>query len=147
VAERRVLPVLDDLAGRRTRFLDAFVTTPIYAASRASIFTGTRERRLACTFGTPPLDPELLTRVRAHCDELAGSLEVSDQEPGPHDRLAEGRPTSPGEDVGQRDPAVDGRQLERRALVATAALTGPGELHVLIPRPAPVKMNPMTRFR
>jgi hypothetical protein len=33
-------PVMDDLAASGTRFEYAFVTTPICAASRASIFTG-----------------------------------------------------------------------------------------------------------
>ncbi|MDY7109270.1 MAG: sulfatase [Planctomycetota bacterium] len=48
-------PVIDTLASDGVRFRNAFVTTPICAASRASVFTGLPERTHGYTFGTPPL--------------------------------------------------------------------------------------------
>jgi len=48
-------PVIDRLAEQGVRFANAFVTTSICAASRASIFTGLWERTHKTTFGTPPL--------------------------------------------------------------------------------------------
>ena len=53
-------PVLDDLAACGTRFDHAFVTSPICAASRASIFTGLYERAHGYTFTKPPLSSSLL---------------------------------------------------------------------------------------
>lgn len=52
-------PVMDGLAARGVRFENAFVTTPICAASRASILTGRREGRHGYTFGTPPMGAAL----------------------------------------------------------------------------------------
>jgi arylsulfatase A-like enzyme len=48
-------PNMDKLAAEGIRFEKAFVTTPICAASRASIFTGLYERKTGFTFGQPPL--------------------------------------------------------------------------------------------
>ena len=48
-------PHMDLLASQGFRFENAFVTTPICAASRASILTGVVERTHQNTFGTPPL--------------------------------------------------------------------------------------------
>lgn len=48
-------PVIDDLARRGVRFQNAFVTTSICAASRATLLTGLWERSHKYTFGTPPL--------------------------------------------------------------------------------------------
>lgn len=48
-------PHLDRLAAGGVRFTNACVTTPICAASRASIFTGLHERTHGYTFGTPPV--------------------------------------------------------------------------------------------
>ncbi|HMQ20879.1 MAG TPA: sulfatase [Planctomycetota bacterium] len=54
-------PNLDALAARGTRFANAYVTTPICAASRASILTGLYERTHGYTFRTRPL-------ASKHCD-------------------------------------------------------------------------------
>jgi arylsulfatase A-like enzyme len=43
-------PVIDRVASRGVRFVNAVVTTPICAASRASILTGAWERRHGYTF-------------------------------------------------------------------------------------------------
>jgi arylsulfatase A-like enzyme len=48
-------PNVDRLAGEGIRFERAFVTTPICAASRASILSGTYERTHTYTFTKPPL--------------------------------------------------------------------------------------------
>ena len=48
-------PNIDRLDGEGIRFERAFVTTPICAASRASILTGTYERTHTYTFTKPPL--------------------------------------------------------------------------------------------
>ncbi len=50
-----VTPNLDRLASEGMRFERAYVTTPICAASRASLLTGMVERTHGYTFGTPPL--------------------------------------------------------------------------------------------
>ncbi len=47
------------LSGGAMEFSNTFVTTPICAASRASILTGSYERRHKYTFGTPPLSTDL----------------------------------------------------------------------------------------
>ena len=54
-------PVIDSLAERGVRFENAFVTTSICAASRASIVTGVTERTHGQTFGKPPV-PEPIAR-------------------------------------------------------------------------------------
>lgn len=51
-------PNLDALAKDGTRFSNAFVTTAICAASRASILTGLHERTHRYTFGTKPITAE-----------------------------------------------------------------------------------------
>lgn len=48
-------PEMDELAAEGVRFEQAFVTTSICAASRASLFTGLVERTHRFTFITPPL--------------------------------------------------------------------------------------------
>ncbi|MEZ4825462.1 MAG: sulfatase [Bacteroidia bacterium] len=50
-------PEMDRLASEGTWFRKAFVTTPICAASRASILTGMYERTHGYTFQQPPLAP------------------------------------------------------------------------------------------
>ena len=54
-------PTIDRLASEGVRFENAFVTTAICAASRASLLTATREGTHGFTFGTPALS---LARVR-----------------------------------------------------------------------------------
>ncbi len=53
-------PVIDSMANEGVRFSNAFVTTSICAASRASIFTGMHERTHGFTFNTKPLAKEYL---------------------------------------------------------------------------------------
>jgi arylsulfatase A-like enzyme len=48
-------PNMDKLADGGVRFTNAFATTPICAASRASILTGLYERKHQFTFTTPPM--------------------------------------------------------------------------------------------
>lgn len=52
-------PVMDSLAERGVRFSNAFVTTPICAASRASLMTGRWEGSHGYTFGQPPMGPDI----------------------------------------------------------------------------------------
>ncbi|MBK8979997.1 MAG: sulfatase-like hydrolase/transferase [Planctomycetes bacterium] len=54
-------PNIDRIAARGVRFTNAFVTTSICAASRATILTGLYETAHRFTFGTPPLDAALPT--------------------------------------------------------------------------------------
>ncbi len=51
-------PNMDWLAQNGIRFENAFVTTPICAASRASLFTGLYERKHGYTFTKPPICKE-----------------------------------------------------------------------------------------
>jgi arylsulfatase A-like enzyme len=53
-------PEMDRLAKEGVRFENAFVTTPICAASRASLLCGMVERTHRYTFKTPPLADEFL---------------------------------------------------------------------------------------
>ncbi|WP_066965838.1 sulfatase [Microbulbifer sp. Q7] len=53
-------PNIDSLAEQGTRFNNAFVTTSICAASRASIMTGLYERKHGFTFNEPPLAKEFI---------------------------------------------------------------------------------------
>ena len=64
-------PHLDRLAAEGTRFLNAFVTTPICASS-AAVLTGLDERSHGFTFGTPALDEQ----------EVAGTYPVLLREAG-----------------------------------------------------------------
>ncbi|MEM7011749.1 MAG: sulfatase-like hydrolase/transferase [Verrucomicrobiota bacterium] len=54
-------PHIDSLSDRGVRFENAFVTTSICAASRASILTGLTERTHGYTFGKPPISGEDLS--------------------------------------------------------------------------------------
>jgi len=53
-------PNMDELARSGLYFQNAFVTTPICAASRASLFTGLYERTHDYTFGKPPLNDQYM---------------------------------------------------------------------------------------
>ena len=53
-------PNMDFLANNGIRFANAFVTTPICAASRASLFTGLYEHTHGYTFTKPPIAPEYI---------------------------------------------------------------------------------------
>jgi len=53
-------PEMDRLAEEGIYFKNAFVTTPICAASRASIMTGLYERKHEYTFTRPPLDEAMV---------------------------------------------------------------------------------------
>ncbi|HCC69813.1 MAG TPA: sulfatase [Bacteroidales bacterium] len=53
-------PNMDKLAREGIFFNNAFVTTPVCAASRASLFTGLYERTHDYTFGKPNLDDEYM---------------------------------------------------------------------------------------
>ena len=53
-------PNMDRLAGRGVRFANAFATTPICAASRATLLTGLWERAHGYTFQQPPLASSLI---------------------------------------------------------------------------------------
>lgn len=65
-------PVIDSLADDGVRFRNAFVTTSICAASRASILTGLYERTHQYTFGTPPLSPAFMAESYPALLQAAG---------------------------------------------------------------------------
>lgn len=76
-------PTMDALAARGVRYENAFVTTAICAASRATVLTGTHRIRHGFTFGTPPLSEELcrqsypyLLRKGGYRTALVGKLGV-----------------------------------------------------------------------
>ncbi len=65
VSNRVITPEMDRLAREGTYFSHAIATTPICAASRASIFTGQQERTHGYTFGKPALDSSTIDHVYA----------------------------------------------------------------------------------
>ncbi|SVA95174.1 uncharacterized protein METZ01_LOCUS148028, partial [marine metagenome] len=86
-------PNIDRLASEGVRFENAFVTTPICAASRASLLTGLVERTHQSTFGTPPLAVRftdgsypVLLREAGYRTGFVGKFGV-DTEPGAVDKM------------------------------------------------------------
>ena len=86
-------PTIDALAAEGTRFTNAFVTTAICAASRATILTGVPERSHRFTFGTPPLAVRftdrsypVLLREAGYRTGFVGKFGV-DTEPGAVDKM------------------------------------------------------------
>ncbi len=86
-------PTMDRLATEGVRFENAFVTTPICAASRASLLTGMVERTHRFTFGTPPLAAQfvdqsypVLLRQAGYRTGFIGKLGVA-TEPGATDAM------------------------------------------------------------
>ena len=65
-------PNLDRLAADGIRFPNAFVTTPISAASRASILTGMYERKHTYTFTKPPVKADLLRETYPYLLKKSG---------------------------------------------------------------------------
>ncbi len=77
-------PNMDSLAAEGVRFTNAFVTTSICTASRASIFNGTYQRIHRYNFGTPPLSAEMtdisyptLLKVAGYRTGLIGKFGVT----------------------------------------------------------------------
>jgi hypothetical protein len=66
------MPEMDALAREGVRFRNAFVTSPICAARRASLFTGTYERTHRSTFKTPPCWTALRPRTNELRDRYGG---------------------------------------------------------------------------
>lgn len=65
-------PTIDKLAQNGTRFANAFVTTSICAASRASIFTGLYECKHDYTFGKAPVKKEYVQASYPYLLKKAG---------------------------------------------------------------------------
>lgn len=65
-------PNMDKLAAEGLYFENAFVTTPICSASRASLFTGLYERTHDFTFGKPPLQDAYMANSYPNLLKKAG---------------------------------------------------------------------------
>jgi arylsulfatase A-like enzyme len=91
-------PEMDRLAAEGTRFVNAFVTSSICAASRASIFTGQYERAHRCNFHTGCLrraqleqSYPMLVRKAGYYTGFIGKYGVEYAPPGKPPRDVEGR--------------------------------------------------------
>ncbi len=70
--EQIYTPNMDRLAKDGIRFQNAFVTTPICAASRATILTGLYEGTHTYTFTKPPVKPDLLRETYPYLLKKSG---------------------------------------------------------------------------
>lgn len=84
-------PVIDSMAKEGVRFENAFVTTSICAASRASLFTGLYERTHQFTFNTKPLANQfmnnsypVLLREAGYHTGFIGKFGVEVEDYNPH---------------------------------------------------------------
>ena len=119
-------PHLDALAASGTRFTNAFATTPICAASRASLFTGLYERTHRMTFGTPPLADRfvdmsypVLLREAGYRTGFSGKFGIS-VHPGAEDRMFDD--FVPMTQPPYFQPGPDGRMRHLTDLEGDAAL-------------------------
>jgi arylsulfatase A-like enzyme len=94
-------PTLDRMAREGVRFENAFATTPICAASRASILTGLYERTHGYTFTRPPLARALvrasypaLLRRSGYRTGFVGKLGVAVEEGAEAEMFDDFRPSS-----------------------------------------------------
>lgn len=67
-------PTIDKLAKNGTVFINTFVTTPICAASRASILTGLYESKHNYTFGKRPIKKEFITNSYPYLLKKSGYI-------------------------------------------------------------------------
>lgn len=95
-------PEMDQLAAEGVRFENAFVTTSICAASRASVLTGLVERTHRFTFITPPLESRftdqsypMLLRQAGYRTGFIGKFGVKVEEGATDDMFDVFRPLSP----------------------------------------------------
>ena len=127
-------PHMDALAARGVFFTHAFVTTPICAASRASLFTGRYERSHGYTFTRPPLGEDLvrqsypsLLRAAGYRVGLVGKLGVNITPEGRaamFDTLVPGTyPYYPDEDDPSTARHLTERNVDRPRSLPTARAT------------------------
>ena len=123
-------PVVDSLAAEGVRFENAFVTTSICAASRATVFTGLYERTHGFTFGTPPIGAE---HVAASYPTILTSLSAAAchrrrQRRCARFSLGQGVLTQPGGKISARLAAPSAAGASRRHLVRNAGYSSEGSL-------------------
>ena len=127
-------PNIDSLAHEGLCFLNAFVTTPISAASRASLLTGMYERTHGYTFRQGPLKEQylhqsypVLLRQHGYTTAYFGKFGVRDRRLFRGPRLRERR---------KKDRDEESRQkTEKRAEGGHGAV--PGIIRCAVPRAGP----------